>query len=286
MCSRKEKKPLSDSRPTPAGLLTRRRESGNDSGHSSAESISPNRDSRGQRCSQSSESSGKFSFRGSVSSPVELEAHPKGLPAKSSLQQTSEDLPVFGEEEPPPAEGLLQKRRRSSLSSMGYLGAIFFRTKTSSSSSSRHWSRTLEEDERKDGRPRRAVSLRLPRSRHPKDLDTKLPTVYVDDEELSSGRGRRKSSLRRALSLLSLNSLTKEGFPGASRAPQKPVQKILRHPTRRHTTVRGISGLAIDGRSQATCRGGLHRAQTLVYYPTNTSLRTALGPSYSNAVYT
>lgn len=250
-----------------------RRESGNDSGHSSAESLSPNRDSHVQRCSQSSESSGKFSYKGSVSSPAESDVQNKQH-FKCTLQ-ASEDLPVFAEGNDTEGvihspETLVQKKRRTSLSSVGNLGTKFFRAK-SASVCSRPWSRTVEEDcERQDRPPRRAVSLRLPRSRHRKDIDTKVPTVYVEDEEMVSSRSRRKSSLRQALSLLSLNSLSKE--LGTSSKTQKPVQKILRHPTRRHTTVRGISGLAIDGRSQLSSRSG-QRAQALVYYPTSTSLR-------------
>ncbi|KAG7165082.1 hypothetical protein Hamer_G004855 [Homarus americanus] len=122
-------------------------------------------------------------------------------------------------------------------------------------------------------RPRRAVSLRLPRShRRAHDADTNLPTIYVEDSPRSKGQqGReypRKSSLRRALSLLSMNSLRQESL--GHQKPHKPVQKILRQPRRRHTTVRGLSGMAIDAANQS----GLQRSNTL-YYPTATSMRHA-----------
>lgn len=114
-------------------------------------------------------------------------------------------------------------------------------------------------DDRRRNRPRRAVSLRLPsRYRRPSDNETKLPTIYVDDPPIRSVR--RKSSLQRALSLLTLTS--------SSSAETKPVQRILRQPTRRHH-VRGISGLPIACENTS----GLSRTQT-VYYPTHVPMRS------------
>lgn len=109
----------------------------------------------------------------------------------------------------------------------------------------------------------RSVSLRLPRtSRRPRNFSTKLPTIYVDDAELRDRQQQehdltRKISLNHALSLLSVNSFARQ-------ETQKPVQKILRQPRRRHNTVRGLSGMAIGASNQAS----LHR-----YYPTSTSRR-------------
>lgn len=100
---------------------------------------------------------------------------------------------------------------------------------------------------------RRAVSLKLP-SRHRNkshDGDTKVPTIYVDDPP--SGAARRKSSLQKAMSLLAVTP-----------SEPRPVQKILRQPTRRQH-VRGISGLPIATQE--------HSRQTL-YYPTNVPVRT------------
>lgn len=160
---------------------------------------------------------------------------------------------------------------------------------------------SLATGESRQQKPHRSVSLRLPRSRHRPhhDSDTNLPTIYVDDSPQQTGgrRGQRKSSLQRALSLLSMNSLlrhhneaTSTNNPSSSAAAaatsssssssssqkaQKPVQKILRQPRRRHNTVRGMSGLAIDASYQSFLpSGALHRSNTL-YYPTPTSLRHA-----------
>ncbi|XP_076057880.1 uncharacterized protein LOC143035144 [Oratosquilla oratoria] len=138
--------------------------------------------------------------------------------------------------------------------------------------------------------PRRCVSLRLPRShRRTNDGDTNLPTIYVDEspkENLNSclsspdpagstGHLQRKSSLRRAFSL-SLNSMgpKHEGSSSAASAKSQPKapKKILRQPRRRHHTVRGLSGLAIDDANQSQSPYGLQRAHTL-YYPTATSMR-------------
>ncbi|KAG7174935.1 hypothetical protein Hamer_G015134 [Homarus americanus] len=131
-------------------------------------------------------------------------------------------------------------------------------------------------------RPHRAVSLRLPRShRPPHESDTNLPTIYVDDSpQQSDHRGQRKSSLRRALSLLSMNTSLRHDAASSQKA-QKPVQKILRQPRRRHNTVRGLSGLAIDKSNQGTMCGSLQRAHTL-YYPTATSLRHSATASRRN----
>ena len=107
-------------------------------------------------------------------------------------------------------------------------------------------------------KPRRAVSLRLPsRYRNPHEKETRLPTIYVDDPP--SKPARRKSSLQRALSLLTL--------AGSQSSEPRPVQKILRQPTRRHH-VRGVSGLPVSAQNTA----GFSRTQTL-YYPTHVPIR-------------
>ena len=124
---------------------------------------------------------------------------------------------------------------------------------------------------------RRTVSLRLYRSKQHKDIENKLPTIYVEDLpssnlSLNQGTSNRgsKGSLNQALSLLSLNSLYRREKNTKS---EKPVQKILRQPTRRHHTVRGLSGLAIDYPSKSSLTvNGLQRSRTL-YYPTTTSSR-------------
>ncbi|KAF2354718.1 hypothetical protein FHG87_014529, partial [Trinorchestia longiramus] len=106
-------------------------------------------------------------------------------------------------------------------------------------------------------RPRRAVSLRLP-NRHSKgrDSDSRLPTIYINDPP-SHRPSRRKSSLQRALSLLTVSSATSTGS-----VESKPVKKILRQPTRRRH-VRGISGLPIAAENN----NPLSRSGTF-YYPT------------------
>ncbi|CAL4119840.1 unnamed protein product [Meganyctiphanes norvegica] len=141
------------------------------------------------------------------------------------------------------------------------------------------------ESSQKTNRPRRSVSLRLPLTQKPTDnSETTIPTIYVADTpqcQTSNNDSRnRKHSVRRALSLLSVNSLNSLLKHESRSHPPKPVQRILRQPRRRHQTVRGISGLAIDAsnqemngvyRDRAIC--GLYRSNT-VYYPTATSLRS------------
>lgn len=112
-------------------------------------------------------------------------------------------------------------------------------------------------------RPRRAVSLRLPsRHRRAHDSDSRLPTIYINDPPPHRPR-RRKSSLQRALSLLTVSSAASTGSVEA-----KPVKKILRQPTRRRH-VRGISGLPIAAENTSA----LSRSRTL-YYPTQAPPRT------------
>ena len=124
-----------------------------------------------------------------------------------------------------------------------------------------------ELNEKSKKRAIRTVSLRLPRDRRDKDFDTKLPTIYVDDKS-QSYRGERRSSLNIALSLLSLNTTGRRSSLTTEK-PQKPVQKILRQPTRRHQTVRGMSGLAIDGSRQSSYA----QHPGTLYYPTVVSMR-------------
>ena len=132
---------------------------------------------------------------------------------------------------------------------------------------------------RKQTCARRTVSLRLPKSqRKGYDFDTKLHTIYVDDSPRCSksynGSGKRRNSLQQALSLLSLNSLKKETASTSSDPrPQKQVQRILRQPTKRHRTVRGISGLAIDNANQCMPRYTQFQQSSTLYYPTTTSIR-------------
>ncbi|XP_018016996.1 uncharacterized protein LOC108673648 [Hyalella azteca] len=108
-------------------------------------------------------------------------------------------------------------------------------------------------------RPRRAVSLKLP-SKHRKgqDEESRLPTIYVQDPPT-----RRKTSLQRALSLLSVG-----GSANNASVPPKPVRKILRQPTRRRH-VQGFSGLPIADQNRAP----LSRSSPL-YYPTPAPPRT------------
>ena len=97
---------------------------------------------------------------------------------------------------------------------------------------------------------------------------------------------RRKSSIRQALSLLNLNTVSRRESFISKEKKEKPVQKILRQPTRRHNTVRGMSGLAIDGSHQRYMgMGGLHRSQT-VYYPTTTSVRQSYAAYGRRSTYT
>ena len=129
----------------------------------------------------------------------------------------------------------------------------------------------ITEEIRRKRKPRRAVSLKLPsRYRRAQESDTKVPTIYIDDPpSRPTLAARRKSSFEKALSLLSLAS--------APPAEARPVQKILRQPTRRHH-VRGISGLPIaaENTSMHYPHSSLHhmsRRQT-VYYPTNAPVKT------------
>lgn len=123
---------------------------------------------------------------------------------------------------------------------------------------------------------RRSASLRLPRRpKRPRDLGANLPTIYVENPEETQRRYReqqelsRKTSLKRALSLLSVNSLSRDRQDvSMSQRSQKPVQKILRQPRRRHNTVRGMSGMAIDRANQASVQ---HAGAC--YYPTRNNVR-------------
>ena len=127
-------------------------------------------------------------------------------------------------------------------------------------------------------RTRRAISLHLPRKFSTQIIKPKRRSVNEDYLRYRGGSlprmsERRKSSIQQALSLLSLESFREK--------KEKPVQKILRQPTRRHDTVRGMSGLAIDGSHQRLLgMDSLYRSQT-VYYPTNTSVRQAYGRRYT-----
>ena len=293
------------------------------------------------RGSNSSESSGKYSFRGSVGSLGEERQalHTRG-------EDYFADAPVFEDEKEEeeegcgdtedslqPLHGLNRMRKvsrgsvsseRGSFSSVSSVTTILkARLGRSSSLSVPH-----PEDEALNecscpepcgARGQRTVSLRLPRSYGGTDADTNLPTIYVDDSPRQHCRGRR-SSLRRALSLLSFPSLLR-GEAAAGPVPpapppqkqkpvqkfvqkpvqkpvqkfvqkpvQKPVQKILRQPRRRHNTVRGLSGLAIDGASASSASAAgacpnLQRAHTL-YYPTAATMRHATTARRARSVAT
>lgn len=270
------------------------------------------------RNSHSSESSGKYSMRGSIGSCGECERSHL-FPAR--IDECSIDMPVFCEEKSVeeeedggvfthdggqdslhPLQDVTRSRKVSRGSSRGSRGSSSSERGSFSSVSSvtailkarlgRSSSLTVQRDlpeaevlstcssmPPEAERPHRTVSLRLPRShRRPHDSDTNLPTIYVDDspQQQTARRGERKSSLRRALSLLSMNTLLRHDAvsSSSSKKAQKPVQKILRQPRRRHNTVRGLSGLAIDRSNQGITYSGLQRAHTL-YYPTATSLRYA-----------
>ncbi|MPC34289.1 hypothetical protein E2C01_027673 [Portunus trituberculatus] len=259
------------------------------------------------RGSNSSESSGKYSFRGSVSSLGE-ERH--ALHART--EDCFADTPVFEDEEEEedgdadtedslkPLHGLNRGRKVSRGSVSSERGSFSSVTSVSilKARLGRSSSLTVPDDkcscpEPCSGRGPRTVSLRLPCSYRGPDTDTNLPTIYVDDSPRQRCRGRR-SSLRRALSLLSLPSLlrgdTAAGPVQAAAPPKqhKPVQKILRQPRRRHNTVRGISGLAIDGGTSgsggAACPN-LQRAHTL-YYPTAATMRHATTARRARSVAT
>ncbi|XP_071520527.1 uncharacterized protein [Panulirus ornatus] len=277
-----------------------------DSGHSCCDEGSCGDGGGPARSSHSSESSGKYSLRESIGSCGECERPHFNPEVTVASGNATRAFPVVdidpvegtsrvGEPTSPdedalePLQDITHARKvsrgstcseRGSISSMSSVTAVL-RARLGRSTSlkvrrPRAESETLcpdSPDVSAAKQRRRAVSLRLPRShRRPHDADTNLPTIYVEESPRSKCQnGRefsRKSSLRRALSLLSMNSLRQE-VPGHHK-PQKPVQKILRQPRRRHTTVRGLSGMAIDAANQP----GLQRSNTL-YYPTATSLRHA-----------
>lgn len=274
-----------------------------DSGHSCCDEASCGGEQG--RSSHSSESSGKYSLRESVGSVAECEKASLSHGQARALSGEMQELSIFSENESSsekggseagggdedalrPLQDIPRSRKvsrgstgsdRGSISSISSVTAVL-RARLSRSSSLKverncddgGGTPTLGSPPLTSGQqPRRAVSLRLPRShRRGHDSDTNLPTIYVEDSPQSKhpqapGRGR-KSSLRRALSLLSVNSLARH-YPPQPKT-QKPVQKILRQPRRRHNTVRGMSGMAIDRANQA----GLQRANTL-YYPTAATLR-------------
>ena len=251
--------------------------------------------------SSSSESSGKYSFRDSSGSFYEVgQQSPSkhylmpairttscGLeipsyPGSSNVSQDSLQLPREKTSKRKVSWGSAESDcgSRTSLNS----DTNFIETHMKRSTSLRSEEDTLSLKTSKTSqnislkkRIRRTVSLRLYRSRYSKGAENKLPTIYVEDlpgsnVSLNSASRKRgsKSSLNQALSLLSLNTLHQRE---KSEKPEKPVQKILRPPTRRHTKVRGMSGLAIDYPSQYNLTlNGLNRSQTL-YYPTNTTMK-------------
>lgn len=267
------------------------------------------------RGSHSSESSGKYSLRGSEAS---LGEDRFALHAREDACLL--DMPVFEDEEDEAAEdgsggaagegaaplhgGTGRKVSRGSVSSergsFSSVSSVAVNT-ILKARLGRSSSLTVPEDDPCScpapctARGARTVSLRLPRS-YGGDGDTNLPTIYVDDSPRQQCRGRR-SSLRRALSLLSLSTVLRGEAAPTAPAPreapppkqQKPVQKILRQPRRRHNTVRGMSGLAIDGASGVQGGGAacpaLQRAHTL-YYPTAATMRHATTARRARSVAT
>lgn len=266
------------------------------------------------RGSHSSESSGKYSLRGSEASLGE-----DRLALHAREDACLLDMPVFEDEEDEAAEdggaagegagpphgdpGSRKASRGSAGSERGSFSSVASVAVTTilKARLGRSSSLTVPEDDPCScpapctARGARTVSLRLPRS-YGGDGDTNLPTIYVDDSPRQRCRGRR-SSLRRALSLLSLSTVLRGDAAPASPAPrealppkpQKPVQKILRQPRRRHNTVRGMSGLAIDGASGVQGGGAacpaLQRAHTL-YYPTAATMRHATTARRARSVAT
>ncbi|KAK7025574.1 hypothetical protein SK128_013160 [Halocaridina rubra] len=280
-----------------------------DSGHSCCEEASLQGE-RG-RSSHSSESSGKYSLRESVASGADCE------PAQSNPQSIAQSPvspgEVFNDDKDIPGpsgnndllrpmQSLSRPRKvskgsnssdRGSVSSVSSITAVLQARLGRSISLKVRGSRNASESLNacsvtgsSNKQHRRAVSLRLPRShKRGRDADTNLPTIYVEDSPKAKQRENReftrKSSLRRALSLLSMNSLVRQDSTNHQKQ-QKPVQKILRQPRRRHNTVRGLSGMAIDDANQPV----LQRAGTL-YYPTATSLRRSYAArrTYSDSQY-
>lgn len=155
-------------------------------------------------------------------------------------------IPFFG-----PRKG--SKTPSSGRSSIASILSVQSAVQLTRMSSLRNDDGEIIDDEIRRQRSRRTVSLRLPsKHRRSYDSETKVPTIYVDDPP--SRPVRRKSSLYRALSVLTVSS---------EPSKPRPVQKILRQPTRRRH-VRGISGLAVAEPNIS----GINRTQTL-YYPTN-----------------
>lgn len=265
-----------------------------DSGHSYCDEASYGDDARG---SHSSESSGKYSLRESLASCAgefgeqrdqgansinELEELPEGEDSRevrSALDDSVRPLHFIF-----PARKVSRgstSSERGSMNSISSVTAVLQERLGRSTSLKIRRSRAPESEllnhessNSTSKQPRRAVSLRLPRShRRRHEVDTNLPTIYVEESPKARIQKervpQRKTSLRRALSLLSINSLRQD--TPVQQKPQKPVQRILRQPRRRHNTVRGLSGMAIDAANQPMV---LQRSST-VYYPTAVTLRQA-----------
>lgn len=258
------------------------------------------------RSSHSSESSGKYSLRESLASNGDCERPPINAASEASsgtvlhafhgnpsatdgaIKKTQE-VNVAEDDSLRPLQYVSRVRKisrgstsseRGSICSVSSVTAVL-RERLGRSSSLKVRRHRAESETLQPGspalatvrRPRRAVSLRLPRShRRSHEQDTNLPTIYVEDSPRARNHNDRmmgrKSSLKRALSLLSMNSLRQD--VAGHQKPQKPVQRILRQPRRRHNTVRGLSGMAIDAANQPV----LQRSSTL-YYPTAATLRHA-----------
>ena len=168
------------------------------------------------------------------------EETPKDVFSSSHLQVMS----FFG-----PRKG--SKTPSSGRSSLASILSVQSAVQLTRMSSLKQEGSNISSDEIRCKKPRRTVSLRLPnKHRRPSECETKVPTIYIGDPQPV----RRKSSIQRALSLLSVDS---------THAEPKPVQRILRQPRRRRH-VRGISGLPIE--VPYTTR--LQRNQAL-YYPTH-----------------
>lgn len=321
-CQHCARAPLKASDPPPEVCPARRGSDPLDSGHSSGDEASVPAPAAAGACgatagggeggeaedgpgrgSHSSESSGKYSLRGSEASLGE-----ERPPLHSREDACLMDMPVFEDEEDEAEGGVdggggvgatdsvqrLYGRRKASRGSVsserGSFSSVSSVTTILRARLGRSSSLTVPEDDPCScpapchARGPRTVSLRLPRSYG--DGATNLPTIYVDESPRQRCRGRR-SSLRRALSLLSLSTVLRSEAaatppPQAPQKQQKPVQKILRQPRRRHNTVRGMSGLAIDG--QAACPA-LQRAHTL-YYPTAATMRHASTAKRARSVAT
>ncbi|CAL4129907.1 unnamed protein product [Meganyctiphanes norvegica] len=279
-----------------------------DSGHSS--------DHCCDACSQhSSESSGKYSLRGSTGSccgngdrenavqlsPSHLQVFDSNEESQENVSRT-ESVNWGGNDALTPFYAYQGCSNESSICSVNSLAAIYnddilTRSKSlrvdrdvplASSVASSRASSPCPGSYGTRHRPKRSISLKIPRRRkRSRKGDTlNLPTIYADDmpkdtkkQNKSAPSSPKSGTIRRALSLLSMNSLVHHHEEGTAspRSPSgvKATRSILRQPRRRHNTVRGMSGMAIDSANQPGYYQGrpISPHSLTCYYPTATSLR-------------